>query len=197
MDGSKTMKKYVRVLGAVLALGILALPGLVAAQELSRQQIVTTLGRVTNNAPAIDVVVLAQEAEANVGKGVASLPDYANLAKLSQLIVEINFENDSVAMEPASYRTIGLIADALHHPNLFRYKFLVVGHSSSTGDALHNLKLSQQRADAIRVALATTFAVPADRLFSVGVGQEWPIDPANPKGAINRRVNLINLGIVK
>jgi outer membrane protein OmpA-like peptidoglycan-associated protein len=197
MDGSKTMKKYVRVLGATLALIILALPGRAAAQELSRQQIVTTLGRVTNNAPAIDVVVLAQEAEANVGKGVASLPDYANLAKLSQLIVEINFENDSVAMEPASYRTIGLIADALHHPNLFRYKFLVVGHSSSTGDALHNLKLSQQRADAIRVALATTFAVPADRLFSVGVGQEWPIDPANPKGAINRRVNLINLGIVK
>jgi outer membrane protein OmpA-like peptidoglycan-associated protein len=197
MDGSKTMKKYVSARGAALALSLLALPGFASAQQLSHQQIVTTLGRVTNNSTAIDVVVLAQEAEANVGKGVSNLPDYANLSKLSQLIVEINFENNSIAIEPESYRTIGLIADALHHPDLFRYKFLVVGHTSSTGDALHNLKLSQQRADAIRVALATTFAVPADQLFSVGVGQEWPIDPANPKGAINRRVNLINLGIVK
>jgi outer membrane protein OmpA-like peptidoglycan-associated protein len=101
------------------------------------------------------------------------------------------------AIEPNSYRTIGLIADALHHPNLLFYKFLVVGHTSSTGDARHNLKLSQERADAIREALTTTFAIAPNRLYSVGVGQEMPIDAANPKAAANRRVQLVNLGLIK
>ncbi len=90
-----------------------------------------------------------------------------------------------------------MIADALHHPNLSRYKFLVVGHTSSTGDAKHDLKLSQDRAAAITYALSTTFAVPSDRLYPIGVGKEWPIDAGHPAAADNRRVQLINLGLVR
>jgi hypothetical protein len=33
--------------------------------------------------------------------------------------------------------------------------------------------------------------------FAVGVGEEWPVDPANPKVADNRRVQRVNLGLVK
>ncbi|MBL0370879.1 OmpA family protein [Rhizobium sp. KVB221] len=191
------MKKSTRGLRTLLALAILAVPGFVSAQEITHRQMVTTLGRVEGAAPVIDVALLAQQASDNVGKGVSTLPDWSRLAKLSQLILEINFENNSIAIEPNSYRAVGLIADAMHHPNLFRYKFLIIGHTSSTGDARHNLKLSQQRADAIRVALATTFAVSPDRLFAIGVGEEWPIDAAQPTAAVNRRVQLINLGLVK
>jgi outer membrane protein OmpA-like peptidoglycan-associated protein len=100
-------------------------------------------------------------------------------------------------MEPESYRTLGLIADALHHPNLGRYSFLIVGHTSSTGDAKRNLQLSEDRANAIKEALSTTFAVPAERLFAVGAGQEYPIDGTNPTSAVNRRVQLFNLGLLK
>jgi flagellar motor protein MotB len=45
--------------------------------------------------------------------------------------------------------------------------------------------------------LTTTFAIGSDRLFAVGVGQEWPLDSSNPKAANNRRVQLINLGLVR
>ncbi|QRM55565.1 OmpA family protein [Sinorhizobium sp. BG8] len=182
---------------AFLVLGLLLVPGLACAQELSDKQLVTTLGRVERAAPAIDIALLVEEAANSAGKGVSGLPNWSQLANLSQLIVDIEFENDSIAIEPKSYRTVGLIADALHHPNLSRYKFLVVGHTSSTGDAGHNLKLSQERADAITQALSTTFAIAPDRLYSIGVGQEWPIDAANPKSAVNRRVQLINLGLLK
>jgi outer membrane protein OmpA-like peptidoglycan-associated protein len=184
-------------LGILFAAGLLLVPGHSFSQELSDKQLVRTLGRVEAAAPAIDIAILVEEASANAGKGIASLPHWQNLSKLSQLVVEIDFENNSVAIEPKSYRTVGLIADALHHPNLRRYKFLVIGHSSSTGDAEHNLKLSQERANAITQALSTTFAIAPDRLFAVGVGQEWPGDPANPKAADNRRVQLVNLGLVK
>jgi len=182
---------------AGLALGVLLVAGGASAQQLSNQQLISSLSQVPKAAPAIDPALLTQEANANVGKGVAGQPSWSQLVNLSQLLVEIDFENDSIAIEPKSYRTVGLIADALHHPNLMFYKFLVVGHTSSTGDAKHNLKLSQERADAITEALATTFAIPRNRLYSVGVGQEMPVDPANPKAADNRRVQLINLGRIK
>jgi len=184
-------------LRAGLALGLLLAAGPVAAQQLTDRQLVTSLSQVSSEAPAIDIALLMEEANANVGKRVANQPNWSQLTHLAQLLVEIDFENDSVAIEPQSYRTVGLIADALHHPNLMFYKFLVVGHTSSTGDARHNLKLSQERADAIREALTTTFAVSPDRLYAVGVGQEMPVDAANPKAASNRRVQLINLGMVK
>ncbi|KQV80491.1 OmpA family protein [Rhizobium sp. Root1220] len=176
---------------------LLLAPIYASAQEIDHKQLITTLERLDQAAPAVDVALLTEEVAANTGKGVANLPNWQNLSRLSQLIVEIDFENDSVAIEPQSYRTIGMIADALHHPNLSRYKFLVVGHTSSTGDATHNLKLSQDRANAITYALSTTFAVRSDRLYPIGVGKEWPIDPGHPAAADNRRVQLINLGLVR
>jgi outer membrane protein OmpA-like peptidoglycan-associated protein len=177
--------------------GLLLAPLSVTAQEVNHKQLLTTLGRLDHAAPVVDVALLTEEVASNAGKGVANLPNWQNLSRLSQLIIEIDFENDSVAIEPHSYRTIGMIADALHHPNLSRYKFLVVGHTSSTGDAAHNLKLSQERANAITYALSTTFAVPPDRLYPIGVGKEWPIDAGHPAAADNRRVQLINLGLVR
>ncbi|WP_146172519.1 hypothetical protein [Mesorhizobium helmanticense] len=45
--------------------------------------------------------------------------------------------------------------------------------------------------------LSTTFSVEPNRLFSVDVGSEMPVDPANPKAADNRRVQLLNIGLVK
>jgi outer membrane protein OmpA-like peptidoglycan-associated protein len=197
MTEDRGNKMIIHGLRISLTLGLLLAPCIASAQQLDNGQIMSTLGQVKSAAPAVDVALLVEEANANVGKGVAALPNWSKLSELSQLIVEIDFENNSTAIEPKSYRTVGLIADALHHPDLFRYKFLIVGHSSSTGSAKHNLELSQKRADAINEALSTTFAVSPDRLFSVGAGEEWPIDPGHPESADNRRVQLINLGLLK
>jgi len=197
MTGKRENNMIAHGLRISMALGLLLAPSIASAQQLDNSQIMSTLGQVKSAAPAVDVALLVEEANANVGKGVAALPNWNKLSELSQLIVEIDFENNSTAIEPKSYRTVGLIADALHHPDLFRYKFLIVGHSSATGTAKHNLELSQKRADAINEALSTTFAVSPDRLFSVGAGEEWPIDPGHPEAADNRRVQLINLGLLK
>ena len=169
-----------------------------AESDLSESQIIGGLQAAAAAAPAIDPAVLAQEALANVGrKPGTALPAWSQLAGLAQLTVEINFEYNSVAIVPESYRAIGLMADALHHPILLPYKFLIVGHTDATGDAKYNLGLSQKRADAIKEALSTTFAVNPNRLFTVGVGAEEPIDPAHPDAGINRRVQVINIGMVK
>ncbi|WFR98139.1 OmpA family protein (plasmid) [Rhizobium tumorigenes] len=166
-----------------------------SAQQVTEQRITSSLGKLTGAAPIVDVELLRQEAAGGAGKQMSGLPNWSKVAKLPQMVVEIDFVNDSVAIEPKSYRTLGLIADALHHPNLWAYKFLIVGHASATGGEKHNFDLSEKRADAIKEALATTFAVQPERLYSVGVGEYFPIDAAKAESADNRRVQLFNLGL--
>lgn len=185
------------LLAALLSLG--SFPVLAAGAELTEEQIVGNLQGLAANAPAINAAVLAQEALAHIGKPAGTpLPaDWAALTGLPQLTVEINFEYNSVAIVPESYRALGLMADALHHPLLLGNRFLIVGHTDAKGDAKYNLGLSQKRADAILEILTTTFTVAPARLAAVGVGEEMPLDAAHPEAAINRRVQVITIGQMK
>lgn len=186
------MRKIIR-LSLLAGLGVGLSASLAAAQAVSEQRIVTSLGKLTSATPIVDVELLRQEAMA--GGTMASLPNWSKVTKLPQMVVEIDFKNNSVMIEPGSYRTLGLIADALHHPNLWDYKFLIVGHTSATGSAEHNLDLSQRRAAAIQEILATTFAIAPERIFAVGVGESFPIEASKADAANNRRVQLFNLGL--
>jgi outer membrane protein OmpA-like peptidoglycan-associated protein len=116
------------------------------------------------------------------------------LGKLAQITVTINFDFGSARIRPQSYRTVALMADSLYHPFLLGYRFLIIGHTDAVGGRAPNLKLSQQRADAIRLALLSPFGIEGARIEAVGLGEEQLLNRANPKAAENRRVQLINIG---
>lgn len=166
----------IRSLLLTVSLAASMTPDFAVAQEVSEQRIISGLGKLVGAAPLIDIATLRQEAIDGGGVAMAWLPNWGKIAKLPQMLVEIDFENDSVMIKPESYRSFGQIADALHHLNLWAYKFLIVGHSSSTGSDKHNLELSEKRAAAIGEILSTTFAVDPKRLYAVGVGEYFPID---------------------
>jgi len=119
---------------------------------------------------------------------------FPQLEDQAQFTVEIDFDFNSAAIRPQSYRAVGSIADALHNPILLGYKFLVVGHTDAVGGREYNLELSQRRAEAIREALVNPFGVDASRLEAVGLGEEQLRDPLHPDAPANRRVQLINVG---
>jgi outer membrane protein OmpA-like peptidoglycan-associated protein len=121
-------------------------------------------------------------------------PTLQALAKMPNLTVEIQFDFDSGWIRPASWETVGIIADALHHPVLLSDKFVVVGHTDAKGSRDYNLKLSQRRADAVRDMLISTFRIEPSRLIAVGLGEEQLQDPNNPDADVNRRVQLLNIG---
>lgn len=123
-------------------------------------------------------------------------PLAVQLDKLAQINVEIEFDLNSAMVKPASYRTLGSIADAMHNPVLLGYKFLVVGNTDATGTREYNMKLSQERADAVASALTSTFRVDPRRIQAVGLGEEALQDTRNPDAAINRRVQIFNVGRV-
>jgi outer membrane protein OmpA-like peptidoglycan-associated protein len=121
-------------------------------------------------------------------------PVFSQLDQLAQFTIAVQFDFDSARIRPDSFRAVGLMADALYHPYLQGYRFLIVGHTDGKGSREYNLKLSQQRADAIRAALINPFGISPSRIEAVGLGEEQLLDAAHPEAAANRRVQLVNVG---
>jgi len=73
-------------------------------------------------------------------------------------------------------------------------KIRIEGHTDSVGEASTNLRLSQQRADAVQATLVG-LGVDASRITSVGMGEDFPIASNDtPEGrSNNRRVDVILL----
>ena len=73
-------------------------------------------------------------------------------------------------------------------------KIRVEGHTDSLGDAETNLKLSEQRAQAVREALIS-LGVAAERISAMGMGEDFPIASNEDEAgrAQNRRVDVILL----
>ncbi len=187
-----------RILTAFVAVALLSLPA-GAQTKLDRNEIINSLSGLPASGHGVTAALLRQQALDNIAQypgdnATTALPLAAQLAKLRQFNVEIVFDFDSATIRPESYETIGLMADALHHPYLLQYRFLVIGHTDAKGDRKYNLELSQKRADSIREALTTTFRVDPARLDAVGLGEEQLRDPADPYAQVNRRVQLINIG---
>lgn len=182
----------------LLALPLTFTPAL-AQTSLSSNDLVSSLQGLESAPSGITAALLRQQALDSMRN-----PSRANplnreplseqLNKLAQFTVAINFDFNSARIRPESYKTVGLIADSLYHPYLQGYRFLVIGHTDAVGSREANLKLSQQRADAIRDALINPFGISPSRIEAVGLGEEQLLDRANPKAAENRRVQLINIG---
>ena len=147
----------------------------------------------------IDVAALRQQALERVksktdGVPLKRPPVAAQLLKLPNLVVEIQFDEDFPIVRPESYRVVGRIADTLYHPALLPYKFLIVGHTVATGKREYNLTLSQRRADAIRDVLVTTFKISPKRLQAIGLGEEQLLDAAHPTATINQQIQVATVG---
>ena len=71
-------------------------------------------------------------------------PDLVNLPTFT---AQIQFDADTPIIQPASYQTVGRLADALVHASLLPYTFLIVGHVESNAKTREaNAILSQRRA---------------------------------------------------
>jgi OOP family OmpA-OmpF porin len=124
---------------------------------LSSSDLINSLQGIENVGRAISAASLRQMAVQSLNdpsrvSRMDRAPLTDQLDKLAQLTIAIQFDFNSARIRPDSFRAVGLMADALYHPYLQGYRFLIVGHTDGKGSREYNLKLSQQRADAIREA---------------------------------------------
>lgn len=105
-----------------------------------------------------------------------------------EILEQVRFATDRAAISPQSHRLLDQVAAVLiTHPDLLLVQ--VEGHTDDRGTALHNVVLSQRRAEAVAAYLESR-GVPAGRLRAVGFGQGRPIATNTSAGgrAANRRV---------
>jgi OmpA-OmpF porin, OOP family len=198
-SGKKSRRGIGLLMVALIGLATLPVPAQAQAGDTAEEWRNKLAGLET--APDLDVAALRQQAidrikaRAKTDAAPVKRPLIApELLKLPQFAAEIQFDEDAAVVRPESYRTLGRIADTLSHPSLLGYKFLIVGHTVSTGRRENNLTLSQRRADVIRDMLINTFKISPKRLQAIGLGEEQLLDSARPSSPVNQQLQLVTVG---
>ena len=104
----------------------------------------------------------------------------------------ITFDIDKATIKPESMGVLNEVAKFVQsNPSI---KMEIDGHTDNTGNAPHNLTLSQQRADAVKVRLVS-MGIDGSRFTTKGLGDTKPIaDNTTPEGkANNRRVEFVKI----
>ena len=101
----------------------------------------------------------------------------------------LRFDSDKATIQASSKNLLDDIATTLK--NFPDWRLRIVGHTDATGDPAPNIRLSQERADAIKAELVGR-GVDAERLITAGLGEAKPVAANDtPAGrALNRRVEL-------
>jgi OmpA-OmpF porin, OOP family len=111
--------------------------------------------------------------------------------KGSIAVHNILFDTGKATIKPESAGALGIIAEVLKgDPAL---KIEIQGHTDNVGAPAANLKLSQDRAAAVKAYLVQTGGIAATRLTTAGLGDTKPVaDNKTEEGrAQNRRVELV------
>jgi len=105
----------------------------------------------------------------------------------------ILFESGSARLQPHSMGIVRQISQVLQQEGGMNLQ--IVGHTDADGDTAANQKLSEARAQAVKVALVSVYGIDAGPLTAAGKGESEPVaDNSTPDGkAQNRRVEFVKI----
>ncbi|WP_239806552.1 OmpA family protein [Croceicoccus hydrothermalis] len=109
---------------------------------------------------------------------------------LAQRVIRFNEGSASITADSATL--LDEVADALEPCG--GSIIAIAGHSDAVGDAAINLRLSRQRARAVREALVAR-GLPRDGLRAQGYGSQRPIAGIPPEDSANRRIEFSVIAI--
>lgn len=104
--------------------------------------------------------------------------------------MQVQFDLNSAQIRSESLPMLDQLAATLRMPQMAQKRFLIEGHTDSTGNPTLNLQLSQQRAKSVRDYLVGK-GVDASRLDSVGRGDTQPLQGKAANDPLNRRVAVV------
>jgi len=139
------------------------------------------------------------EANARAARAMESLAKIAQVKEEARGMVitlsgQVLFVTGKAELLPAAQDQLAVVAKALQDQGDIR-PIVVEGHTDSVGSESNNMRLSQDRANAVRSFLVSK-GLPSDKLTAVGKGKSSPVasnDTADGR-ANNRRVEIIVAG---
>jgi large repetitive protein len=105
---------------------------------------------------------------------------------------QVNFATNKAIIQKSSFPLLATVAKLMElHPELLKLR--IEGHTDKSGNAKKNLKLSQDRAEAVRTHLMEIGGIDGGRLDAAGFGSTKPIAANTTKKgrALNRRSEFI------
>lgn len=110
------------------------------------------------------------------------------LTKAVSIDLAVTFDTNSAVVKDEYIGEVRKVAEFMNQ--YLNTNVTVEGHTDSSGSDAYNKSLSQRRADAVRDVLVQRLGIEAERVTSVGYGEERPIADNNTvEGrAVNRRV---------
>jgi outer membrane protein OmpA-like peptidoglycan-associated protein len=108
------------------------------------------------------------------------------------LSLAIQFDLNSAHVRPESGPLLGNLVAAMLSPELKGSRFVIEGHTDARGVSAQNQRLSQERADEVRLYLVALGVAPS-RLRAVGKGSSEPANTADPLAPENRRVRVVTV----
>jgi outer membrane protein OmpA-like peptidoglycan-associated protein len=124
------------------------------------------------------------------------IDDAAKAGKLPSADLEIFFDYDKADITALAREALGPLGQAMIDPKLSGSRFVLVGHTDAKGGDAYNQVLSERRAAAVKDYLVRTFGIAPERLVSYGRGKSLLKNSTDPFAAENRRVQVINNGLV-
>jgi len=101
--------------------------------------------------------------------------------------LKVEFDAGSFIIRASSYGVLNELSTALQDPKLLQLQFYVNGHTDSDGEQHANLKLSLNRALAVKQYLIEHSQIAPERLSVLGYGESIPL--VNNVNAYNKQLN--------
>ncbi len=110
--------------------------------------------------------------------------------------LQVQFKLDSAELLQLGRLQLDQLAFALQNKALIESGFELAGHTDQSGAYEHNIRLSTARAESVRNYLMSQHRIEPRRLITVGYGYTRLADPARPRAAVNRRVEVRRVLVV-
>ncbi|QTA82513.1 OmpA-like domain-containing protein [Desulfonema limicola] len=121
-------------------------------------------------------------------------PEVPAIEKPKAISMEIKFERNSYRLTSNARMLLDIVGQSFNTDRLNQYRFIIEGHTDASGDDSYNMRLSKQRAEAVKKYLVQKHNVSSSRLNTIGKGEYELLDQENPESGRNRRVRIVNSG---
>lgn len=115
-------------------------------------------------------------------------PEYTPVATGGEISVKIKFDFDSAALREDQRAQLDTMCEVMQSVDVD--VFQIIGHTDSSGSADYNQRLSALRAEEVKRHLVGECGIAETRLQTIGVGEESPLNPTDPRSEENRRVEF-------
>lgn len=170
----------------IAALALLVLPTVVHAQMFGPIELVTAL-EPERAGPTVRALKTQNALQILPNQQLPPAYDFPSVN------LNVNFDGDTHLLTAQGMRTLRTLAVALLDSKVRGQAFQVAGHVFIEGSGSAQFPLSSRRAQAVVDHLVIFYGLPRDKLTPVGYGATKPVNAANPFGAENTRIELINL----